>query len=71
LFAAVGLFFFSINLLTAIKSGTVLYAGRLTPSTWISYQDHPKLYVFTVLLSALAVPFCAGMLYTYYFKKVE
>jgi hypothetical protein len=65
-----GLFFFSVNVLTAIEAGTVQYAGRFTHAMTISYQDHPALYIFIVSFSVVAVPFFAGMLYTYYFKRV-
>jgi hypothetical protein len=69
-FGFFGLYFFSVNVLTAIKSGTVEYADRFTHALTISYQDHPGLYIFTVSLSVVAVPFFAGMLYTYYFKRI-
>jgi hypothetical protein len=79
--AAVGLFFFSVNVLTAIGAGTV-YAfwppyvmaihdpGSLTDAMTISHQDHPAVYILILSISVAAVPFFGGMLYSYYIKKI-
>jgi hypothetical protein len=82
-FAAVGLFFFSVNVLTAIGAGTVYAAwppyvmaisyhdpSWLPHAMTISYQDHPALYILILSISVVAVPFYGGMLYSYYFKKI-
>ena len=81
--AAVGLFFFSVNVLTAIGAGTV-YAfwppyvmtisyhdpSWLTLAMTISHQDHPAVYILILSISVVAVPFFGGMLYSYYLKKI-
>ncbi|QND70026.1 hypothetical protein [Tardiphaga robiniae] len=66
-----GLYIFSVNIFTALKGGTVEYAGRLTQNMTISYHDHPKLFLSTLLLSVVGVPFCAGLLYVIFFKKID
>jgi len=81
--AAVGLFFFSVNVLTAIGASTV-YAfwppyvmaipyhdpNWLTHAMTISHQDHPAVYILILSISVVAVPFFGGMLYTYYFERI-
>lgn len=66
-----GIYIFSVNIFTAIKVGTVEYAGRLTHNMTVSYQDHPKLFLSTLLLSVVGIPFCAGLLYVIFFKKID
>ena len=81
--AAVGLFFFSVNVLTAIEAGTVYAAwppkvmaisyhdpSWLAHAMTISHQDHPAVYILILSISVVAVPFFGGMLYSYYFKKI-
>jgi hypothetical protein len=81
--AAVGLLFFSVNVLTAIGAGAV-YAfwppyvmaisdhepSSLAHAMTISHQDHPAVYILILAISVVAVPFFGGMLYSYYFKKI-
>ena len=82
-FALLGLIFFSVNIFTAIEAGAVYAAwpphvmtisyrdpSWLTHAMTISHQDDPAVYIFIVSLSAVAVPFYGGMLYSYYFKKI-
>ena len=79
-FSFLGLLFFSINVSAAIKAGTVFgpffagpswnNAGWLSHVMTISYPDHPGLYIFIVSFSVVAMLFYAGVLYTYYFKKI-
>jgi hypothetical protein len=79
----IGLFYFSVNVFTAIKAGTVYAAwpphamtipyqdpSWLTHALTISYQDRPELYIFIVSISVVAVLLFGGMLYSYYFKKI-
>ena len=81
--AAVGLFFFSVNVFTAIGAGTVYafwpsnvmaisYHGpsSLIHAMTISHQDHPAVYILILSISVVAVPFFGGMLHSYYFKKI-
>jgi hypothetical protein len=81
--AAIGLLFFSVNVLTAIGAGTV-YAfwppyvmaisdhepSSLTHAMTISHQDHPAVYILILSISVVAVLFFGGMLYSYYLKKI-
>lgn len=81
--AFLGLFFFSVNIFTAIEAGAVYAAwpphvmtisyydpSWLTQAMTISHQDHPAVYIFILSISIVAVPFFGGMLYNYYFKKI-
>ena len=70
LFGFVGLYIFPVNILTAIKTGHIEYAARYSRNFPVTYQNHPWAYVYTFAISVIAIPLCAGLLYTYYFKKM-
>jgi hypothetical protein len=67
-----GLYLSSVNVFTAIKIGTVEYAGRTSKySGPISYHDHPINFDIILALSIFGIPFCSWLLYVYFFKKID
>jgi hypothetical protein len=67
-----GFYFFSVNLFTAIKVGTVEYASRTSKySGPISYHNDPRDFVIILLISIFGIPFCGWLLYVYFFEKID
>ena len=82
-FAALGLIFFLVNLVTAMAAGRVYAAwpphlaiishqGRSSPirAMTIPYKDDPTSFIWVLSISIVAVPFFGGLLYSYFLKTI-
>jgi hypothetical protein len=61
----------AINFISAFRSRQVLYGGRLTPTGWISYQAHPMLFMWVLLIETCAMILCVGAIYSVFFKDID